>query len=85
MGRRYDLEIRLRGEIAPGSRESRRALRVAAEAWQVMALDERREFMAWIGTNHHVTPPLPDRRNARSILAIPAPTPLEAPAPELAG
>ena len=85
MGRRYDQEIRLRGEIAPGSRESRRALRVAAEAWQVMAVNERLEFLAWVGPNPSVTPALPDRRNARSILAVPGATPLEPPAPELAG
>ena len=85
MGRRYDLEIRLRGEIGPGSRESRRALRVAAEAWQAMALDERLEFLEWVGPNPRVTPALPDRRNARSILAVPALTPLDPPASELAG
>ena len=85
MGRRYAQEIRLRGEIVPGSRESRRALRVAAEAWQVMAVDERLEFLAWVGPNPRVTPALPDRGNARSILAVPGPTPLDPPAPELAG
>ena len=68
MGRNYAAELRQRGQIVPGSREARRALRACAESWLEMSPAERAEFFQWTTLNPRHEPRLPERVNAASLL-----------------